>query len=70
MTKIAGSGSISQRHGSANPDPDPHQNVVDPQHCYQASLASQDDLVAARRADLERELRSDLRFRFRFQLHI
>ncbi len=23
-------GSISQRHGSA--DPDPHQNVMDPQH--------------------------------------
>ncbi len=39
--KIAGSGSasgsefgsISQRHGSADPDPDPHQNVMDPQHC-------------------------------------
>ncbi len=37
MTKIAGSGSgsgsgsISQRHGSA--DPDPYQNVTDPQHC-------------------------------------
>ncbi len=31
--KIAGSGSISQRHGSADPDldPDPHQNVMDPQ---------------------------------------
>jgi hypothetical protein len=35
-TKIAGSGSdfgsgsICQRHGSA--DPDPHQNVMDPQH--------------------------------------
>jgi hypothetical protein len=25
-----GSGSISQRHGFA--DPDPHQNVIDPQH--------------------------------------
>jgi hypothetical protein len=25
MTKIAGSGSISQRHGSADPDPDPPQ---------------------------------------------
>jgi hypothetical protein len=25
-----GSGSISQRHGSA--DPDPHQNVLDPEH--------------------------------------
>jgi hypothetical protein len=26
------SGSISQRHGSADPDPDPHQNVMDLQH--------------------------------------
>jgi hypothetical protein len=34
--KIEGSGSISQRHGSA--DPDPHQNVMDPQHHPQASL--------------------------------
>ncbi len=39
VTKIAGSesvsGSISQRHGSADPDPDtdPPQNVMDPQHC-------------------------------------
>jgi hypothetical protein len=36
MTKIAGSGSesesISQKHGSAGPDPDPYQNVMDPQH--------------------------------------
>ncbi len=34
MTKIAGSGSgpISQRHGSADPEPDPHQNVMDPEH--------------------------------------
>jgi hypothetical protein len=30
MTKIAGSGSISQRHGSA--DTDPRQNVMDPQY--------------------------------------
>ncbi len=29
MMKIAGSWSISQRHGSA--DPDPYQNVMDPQ---------------------------------------
>ena len=29
--KIAGSGSIGQRHGSA--DPDPYQNLKDPQHC-------------------------------------
>jgi hypothetical protein len=25
--KIEGSGSIRQRHGSADPDPDPHQNI-------------------------------------------
>jgi hypothetical protein len=37
MMKITGSGSgsesgsISQRHGS--PDPDPHQNVMDQEHC-------------------------------------
>jgi hypothetical protein len=27
-----GSGSISERYGSG--DPDPHQNVTDPQHCF------------------------------------
>jgi hypothetical protein len=27
-----GSGSSSQMYGSA--DPDPHQNVMDPQHCF------------------------------------
>jgi hypothetical protein len=36
MMKIEGSGSesgsISQRHGSV--DPYPHQNVMDPQHCF------------------------------------
>jgi hypothetical protein len=32
MMKIEGSGSISQRHGSA--DPDPHQNIMDPQHWF------------------------------------
>ncbi len=34
MTKIAGSGSISQKHGSADPDPDPQQNVIDPEHWF------------------------------------
>jgi hypothetical protein len=38
MTKIAGSGSesgsISQRHGSADPDPDPRHNVMDPEHWF------------------------------------
>jgi hypothetical protein len=32
MMKIEESGSISQMHGSADPDPDPQQNVMDPQH--------------------------------------
>jgi hypothetical protein len=32
----SGSGSISQRLGSA--DPDPHQNVIDPEHCLKAVL--------------------------------
>jgi hypothetical protein len=32
MTKIAGSGSIRQRHGSAVPDL--HQNVMDPEHWF------------------------------------
>jgi hypothetical protein len=36
MTKIAGSGSISQRQGSA--DPDLQQNVLDPQHCFKVML--------------------------------
>jgi hypothetical protein len=31
MSKIARSGSISQRYGST--DPDPYQNCTDPQHC-------------------------------------
>jgi hypothetical protein len=39
MTKIAGSGSISQRHGSADPDPDPPQNFMDPEHCLELGLA-------------------------------
>ncbi len=40
MTKIAGSGSesesgsISQRHGPADPYLDPHQNVMDPEHLW------------------------------------
>jgi hypothetical protein len=38
--KIEGSGSISQRHGSADPDPDPHQNVMDPEHCFKVGTIS------------------------------
>jgi hypothetical protein len=45
MTKIAGygsaSGSISQRHGSADPDPDPPQNVMDLQHWLRGTMPRQ-----------------------------
>jgi hypothetical protein len=36
---VVGSGSISQRYGSG--DPDPHQNVMDPQHwcCGSANIS-------------------------------
>ncbi len=34
-TEGSGSGSIGQRNGSA--DPDPHQNVMDPQHWFAGS---------------------------------
>jgi hypothetical protein len=37
--RIEGSGSISQRHGSADPDPDPHQNVMHTEHCCKASVS-------------------------------
>ncbi len=44
MTKITGSesasGSINQRHGSADPDPDP---VMDPQHCFKGCNHSLED---------------------------
>jgi hypothetical protein len=41
MTKIAESGSNSQRHRSADSDPDPdtHQNVMDPQHWLEEVLS-------------------------------
>ena len=52
MTKIAGSdsGTISQRHGSTDPDPDPHQNVMDPEHCFEAKRAALIALKKARNA--------------------
>jgi hypothetical protein len=37
----SGSGSTSQRHGS--PDPDPHQNVMDPEHCPEGLLPGPED---------------------------
>jgi hypothetical protein len=57
MTKIAGSGSISQRHGSADPDPDPdaHHNVMDPQHWYNVVCRSDD--VLAHEGDHDEDLR-------------
>ncbi len=38
----SGSGSecIPQRHGSADLDPDPHQNVMDPQHWSEGRYCS------------------------------
>ncbi len=42
MTKIAGSGpasgSISQRHGSPDPDPNPYQNVINPEPCFLGNI--------------------------------
>jgi hypothetical protein len=45
--KIEGSGpgSISPRHGSADPDPDPRQNVMDPQHWKKYSKTLGHELV-------------------------
>jgi hypothetical protein len=50
MTKLAGSwsesgsGSISRRHGSA--DPYPHQNAMDPHHCFVAARGEDDNFIA------------------------
>ncbi len=40
ITKIAGAGSISQKHGSEDPDWDPPQNVMDPEHWFLQWLLS------------------------------
>ncbi len=61
MTKIAGSGSesgsISQRHGSA----DPHQNVMDPEHCLIHKVSSEKKLNKGNNnANYERDLRFKL----------
>jgi hypothetical protein len=42
----SGSRSISQRHGSA--DPDPHQNVTGPEHCLSVRFFSVDGVLLAR----------------------
>jgi len=55
MMKIEGSasGSISQRHGSA--DPDPHQNVMDPEHCLQVVVHTPSEVktIALAQADTQ-----------------
>jgi hypothetical protein len=53
MTNIAGSGSISQRHGSEDPDPDPPQNVMDPQHWSWVSLFCDPEKISDLRYLLE-----------------
>jgi hypothetical protein len=67
--KIEGSESISQRHGSADPDPDRHQNVMDPQPWLQgrledlaAQLLEAEDKVAdlQRLADQSRSLKDEV----------
>ncbi len=35
VLKVNDENSRSQRHGSEDLDPDPHQNVVDPEHSWQ-----------------------------------
>ena len=45
-----GSGSISQRYGSA--DPDPHQNVTDPQHWFSRARNQDSVTVSTSDADL------------------
>ncbi len=36
LKKVVGSGSVNERYGS--PDPDPHQNVTDPEHWFSEVL--------------------------------
>jgi hypothetical protein len=48
--KIAGSGSTVQRHGSADPDPDPHQNGMDPQHWFKVVSVENDSKPSPLRA--------------------
>ncbi len=50
MMKIAGSRSTLQRHGSADPDPDPHQNVMDPQHWFKVVSVENDSKPSPIRA--------------------
>ncbi len=48
-----GSGSISQRYGSR--DPDPHQNITDPQHCLLANIKKNIPLPYKEKQDYKRK---------------
>jgi hypothetical protein len=57
-----GVGSISQRYGSGHPDPDPHQNVTDPQHCLSTCIQytySHREGAEGGRVEPERRLRGN-----------
>jgi hypothetical protein len=58
--KIEGSGSISQRHGSADPDPnpDPHQNVMDPQHGFKPYRSVDDAFLSCMKISYFRKFNS------------
>jgi hypothetical protein len=45
MKKIVGSESISQKHGSAEPNPDPYRNVTDPEHCFNVQVPVHEDTI-------------------------
>jgi hypothetical protein len=53
MKKRVGSGSISQRYGSG--DPDPHKNVTDPQHCLLANIKKNISLPHREKQDYKRK---------------
>jgi hypothetical protein len=54
LTEMAGSGSIGKRYGSV--DPDPLQNVMVPEHCFQAFMDWMNFDLAARRPEAARLL--------------
>jgi hypothetical protein len=61
-TKIAGSGSgagsrsIGQRHGFADPEPDSYQNVTNPRHCFQPYLLLYPTFSTARNSSSKRTI--------------